>query len=222
MRGGNVISFRRFLARRRQRERELRNLYPPSGGWLEHYRRFLGASLDRLGDYLGLLKQKGTEMDDLEIIAPVGEPTFFMTRTLNAPRALVWKALSEPEHVVRWWGPHGHTNRVLEFDWRVGGRWKVESTMPDGEVIVFFGEYREIEKPEKVTQTFSFDQLPEGVHSVDTVVLEDHGDKTVYRASSIFPDIASRDGMMASGMEVGVREGFERLDAMLEEFKAHA
>jgi len=64
--------------------------------------------------------------------------------------------------------------------------------------------------------------LPEGAHSVDTVVLEDHGDKTVYRASSTFPDIASRDGMMASGMEVGVREGFERLDQMLEEFKAHA
>ena len=219
---GKVISFRRFLARRRQRERELRSLYPPSGGWLEHYRRFLGASLDRLGDYLGLLKQKGTEMDDLEIKAPVGEPILIMTRTLDAPRALVWKALSEPEHVVRWWGPHGHKNRVLEFDWRVGGKWKVETTTPEGDVIVFFGEYREINKPEKVTQTFSFDQLPQGVYSVDTVVLEDQGDKTVYRASSTFPDIASRDGMIASGMEVGVREGFERLDQMLEEFKAHA
>ena len=83
-----------------------------------------------------------------------------------------------------------------------------------------FDEYLEIVRPETVTQTFAFDALPPGVHSVDTVVLEDHGDKTVYRATSILPDIAARDGMMASGMDSGVREGFARLDAMLEEFKA--
>jgi uncharacterized protein YndB with AHSA1/START domain len=213
---GKVVSFRRFLARRRQRQ------LAALGSWIDDYRRLWAQSLDRLGDYLGLLKRKGTEMDDLKITAPVGEPIVIMTRTLNAPRALVWKALSEPEHVARWWGPHGHRNRVLAFDWRVGGKWRIESTMPDGEVIVFFGEYREIVKPEKVTQTFSFDQLPEGAHSVDTVMLEDHGDKTIYRATSTLPDIASRDGMMASGMEVGVREGFERLDQMLDEFKAHA
>ncbi len=160
-------------------------------------------------------------MDDLQIKAPVGEPFIVITRTLNAPRALVWKALSEPEHAARWWGPHGHKNRVLEWDWRVGGKWRIESTMPEG-VIVFFGEYREILEPEKVTQTFSFDQLPEGAHSIDSVVLEELGDRTVYRATSTLPDVASRDGMLASGMEVGVREGFERLDRMLEEFKADA
>lgn len=143
-----------------------------------------------------------------------------MTRTLNAPRKLVWKALSEPEHLVRWWGPHGHKNKVLEFDWRVGGKWKIETKTPEGQVIVFFGEYREIVAPQKVTQTFSFDGLPKGAHSVDTVILEDRGDKTIYRATSILPDIASRDAMMASGMDVGVREGFERLDAMLVEFQA--
>ena len=54
------------------------------------------------------------------------------------------------------------------------------------------------------------------------MTLEDHGDRTVYRAKSIAPDIAARDGMLASGMEVGVVQGFERLDAMLEEFKAGA
>lgn len=161
-------------------------------------------------------------MHDLKIEAPEDEPLIHMTRTFNAPRALVWKALSEPEHAVRWWGPHGHRNKVLNWDWRVGGEWKIESTMPDGSSIVFFGAYREIQKPEKVTQTFSFDQLPPGVHSIDTVVLEEHGDRTVYRATSIMPDIASRDGMLASGMEVGVVEGFERLDRMLEEFRASA
>jgi len=213
MSGRKVVPPEHFLSRRFGSVR---------AAWLTLSRRSWSMRLDRLTAYLKFLKEKGTPMDDLKFDVPVDEPVVIMTRTLNAPRALVWKALSEPEHVVAWWGPHGHKNRVLEFDWRVGGKWRIESTLPDGEVIVFFGEYREIHEPEKVTQTFSFDQLPEGAHSVDTVVLKDHGGKTVYRVTSTLPDIASRDGMLASGMETGVRQGFERLDQMLEEFKAHA
>jgi uncharacterized protein YndB with AHSA1/START domain len=159
-------------------------------------------------------------MSDLKYDVPADRPVLVMTRTLNAPRALVWKAISEPEHAVRWFGPHSHKNRVLKWDWRVGGEWSIESTMPDGQAIVFFGEYREIIKPQKVTQTFAFDGLPPGAHSIDTLELIEQGDKTIYHATSLMPDIASRDGMIASGMDTGVREGFERLDAMLEEFKA--
>lgn len=161
-------------------------------------------------------------MHDLKIEAPDGKPVIIMTRTFNAPRALVWKAISEPEHAVRWFGPHDHKNKVLKWDWRVGGEWSIESTPPDGQKIVFFGEYREIAKPEKVTQTFSFDQLPPGAHSIDTVELIEKDGKTIYKATSLMPDLESRDGMLASGMEVGVVEGFERLDAMLEEWKQAA
>jgi uncharacterized protein YndB with AHSA1/START domain len=159
-------------------------------------------------------------MSDLKYETPADKPILIMTRTFNAPRDLVWKAISEPEHASRWFGPHSHKNRVLKWDWRVGGEWSIESTTGDGQVIVFFGEYREINKPEKVTQTFSFDGLPPGAHSVDTVELIEQGDKTIYRGTSVMPDIESRDGMIASGMDVGVREGFARLDEMLEEFKS--
>ncbi len=193
----------------------------PGTAWKNTLRLFWSASLNRLSDYLTILA-KETEMDDLKIEAPVGQPFVTMTRTFDAPRALVWKALSEPEHAVRWWGPHGHKNRVLHWDWKVGGAWKIETTTGDGRVIVFFGDYLEIEKPVKVTQTFSFDQLPPGVHSVDTVELDEVGGKTVYRAYSTLPDVESRDAMIASGMDVGVREGFERLDQMLEDWKATA
>jgi uncharacterized protein YndB with AHSA1/START domain len=210
----NVIPFRRRTPERQPR------LVPSR--WAEAFRWFWSGTLDRLTFYLDVLKEKELTMSDLKIEAPASEPVITMTRTLNAPRALVWKALSEPEHVIAWWGPHGHSNRVLEFDFRVGGRWRIETRTSDGEVIVFFGEFLEIEKPVKVTQTFSFDQLPPGMHSVDSVTLEDHGETTVYRAHSTLPDLAARDGMLASGMEVGVREGFERLDAMLEDWKADA
>ncbi|HQZ13363.1 MAG TPA: SRPBCC domain-containing protein [Devosia sp.] len=159
-------------------------------------------------------------MHDLKITAPKDEPVIVMTRTFNAPRELVWKAISEPEHAVRWFGPHGHRNKVLKWDWKVGGEWSIETTIANGDRIVFFGDYREIEKPKKVTQTFSFDQLPPGVHSLDTLELIEKDGKTIYQATSRMPDFAARDGMLASGMETGVVEGFERLDAMLEDFKA--
>lgn len=195
------------------------HLFPrtPAAAW----RLLWNAALDRLTDYLPTMTQEETNMADLKITAPENSNTLYMTRTFNAPRALVWKALSEPEHAVRWWGPHGHTNKVLHWDWRVGGSWRIE-TVADGQTIVFFGDYLKIEKPTKVSQTFSFDQLPPGMHSVDTVELIEEGSKTIYKASSVFPDVASRDGMLASGMETGVVQGFERLDAMLEDWKVDA
>jgi uncharacterized protein YndB with AHSA1/START domain len=191
-------------------------------GWKSTLRLFWNASLNRLGDYL-IIMQKEIDMHDLKIDAPPGQPFMTMTRTFNAPRALVWKALSEPEHAIRWWGPHSHKNRVLAWDWKVGGKWSIESIIGDGvSKIVFFGDYLEIEKPSKVTQTFSFDQLPPGAHSVDAVTLTEKDGKTIYHLLSTLPDVESRDGMLASGMEVGVVQGFERLDAMLEEWKVSA
>ena len=185
-------------------------------------RRLLSQRLDRLTAYLEQMKKGETEMHDLKIVAPAGEPIIVMTRSFKAPRELVWKALSEPEHLVRWWGPHSHKNEVLEFDWRAGGTWRIKSTMPDGNAITFFGDYIEIGKPNTVTQTFSFDGVPDGAHSVDTVVLEQIGERTLYIGVSRLPNVEARDGMVASGMEVGMVEGFERLDKILEEFKVTA
>ena len=186
------------------------------------YRLLWNQSLDRLTAYLPIMQTERKMPHDLKIDAPVGKPFLTMTRTFNAPRTLVWKALSEPEHAIRWWGPHGHKNRVLAWDWRVGGGYKIESIIGDGSKIVFFGDYLEIEAPKKVSQTFSFDQLPPGVHSVDTVTLEEQNGKTIYTNVSTLPDVESRDAMIASGMEHGVVEGFERLDQMLEDWKVTA
>ena len=70
-----------------------------------------------------------------------------------------------------------------------------------------------------ITQTFAFEGLPPGEYSLDTVILTEIGDRTLYAAVSVLPDVAARDGMIASGMETGGVEGFERLDGMLEAFK---
>lgn len=189
--------------------------------WQGRWRLFWKRSLDRLDDYARMMREE-TRMSDLKIEAVPGEPVLLMTRSFAAPRALLWKAMSEPEHLARWFGPHDHVNEVLEFDFRLGGKWRIRSTMRGNEQVTFFGEFCEIDEPRLLTQTFAFDGLPEGTYSVDSVELIELGGRTLYRARSVFPDIASRDGMLQSGMETGVVEGFERLDAMLEAFKAEA
>ncbi len=209
-----IISFGAYRARLRRRS---------SWTWhLEHHRWFWGTSLERLTAYIETLKQEidMTDKKDLKIEAPAGEPHMVLTRTFDAPRSLVWRALSQPEHVIRWWGPHNHANKVLRFDWRVGGGWRIQSSMPDGTIIVFHGEYREIEPEWKTVQTFAVEGMYDGQYSVETLTLEEIDGKTVYKVVSVLPDVASRDGMLQSGMEVGVVQGFERLDAILVELKA--
>jgi len=210
---GKVVPPERFLSRRFGSVR---------AAWLNLGRQSWSRRLERLTAYLKILRESETRMADIKFVAPPGEPIMIMTRSLNAPRALVWKALSEPEHIVHWWGPHGHKNRVVQFDWRVGGKWKVETTTADGQVIIFHGEYRDIAGPETVTQTFAVEGMYDGQYSVDTVTLHELDGNTIYVGVSRLPDAESRDAMMASGMETGVVEGFERLDQMLEEFKATA
>lgn len=205
-----VVPPERFLSRRFGSVR---------AAWLTLSRRSWLRRLDRLTAYLKIMRKRETEMNDLKLVAPRGEPIMIMTRSFNAPRTLLWKALSEPEHVIRWWGPHSHKNRVLQFDWKVGGKWKFETTTADGQVIIFHGEYRDIAGPETVTQTFAVEGMYDGQFSVDTVTLRELDGKTIYVGVSRLPDAESRDAMMASGMESGVVEGFERLDQMLEEFK---
>lgn len=212
-----IISFGAFRAR-------LRSGRLP-GFSIDSYRRFWGERLDRLADYINDLITKEREMTDkkdLKIDAPAGERHIVLTRTFNAPRSLVWRAMSQPEHIIRWWGPHSHANKVLHFDWRVGGSWRIQSSMADGTIIIFHGEYREIEPEWKTVQTFAVEGMYDGAYSVENLTLEEVDGKTIYKVVSVLPDVAARDGMMASGMEIGVVQGFERLDAILEEFKAEA
>ncbi|MDB5528651.1 MAG: putative glutathione S-transferase-related transrane protein [Devosia sp.] len=161
-------------------------------------------------------------MDDLKITSGNTVPTVTITRTFNAPRALVWKAMSQPEHIIRWFGPNRHTNRVIHFDWRIGGSWKIETTTPEGQVILFHGNYLEIVPPERTVQTFGVEGMFDGKMATETLTLKEAGDRTIYSVTSRFDTVEERDGMLASGMEYGVREGFKRLDQILEEFKAKA
>ena len=108
------------------------------------------------------------------------------------------------------------------FDFRVGGRWQIRTDIPNGPTVVFQGEFREIVAPEKIVRTFGMEGMWEGRYAVETVMLIADGPRTIYRATSRFASRADFEGMIASGMEKGMNEGFERLDELLAELSRHA
>lgn len=147
-------------------------------------------------------------------------PTIRITRDFAAPRDLVFRAWTEPELVARWLGPRSITNRIDTWDLRTGGSWRYAS-LRGGEVIAsFFGSFHEIRDGERIVQTFTYEGVPDGV-CLETVTFEDLGDgRTRTVTLSLIDTLEARDAMLASGMEVGVVEGYEKIDEILAESRA--
>lgn len=134
---------------------------------------------------------------------------FVMERVFDAPRALVWKALTEPERVARWWSP---TMTVEEMDVRQGGRWRWIAHNPDGEDAPFKGEYLEVVPPERLVFTEFYDVEPFNAEpAVTTMLLEDLGGRTKLTSRSRFPSIESLEGALATGMVGGAIQSWDRL-----------
>ncbi len=139
-----------------------------------------------------------------------------ITRVFDAPREAVFKAMTEPTLIPRWWGPREYPTTVEQMDVRPGGRWRFLSRMPDGTDIAFYGEYREVQVPERIVQTFEFSGAP-GHVSVETAELVARGDTTELIVRSLFASQEDRDAMIQSGMESGLRETHERFAELLGE-----
>jgi uncharacterized protein YndB with AHSA1/START domain len=135
-----------------------------------------------------------------------------LKRDFDAPRELVFTALSKPEHLQHWWGQKGSTMAVCEMDFRPGGTWRFVERDVNGADWGFRGEVREIDPPSRVVQTFEFEGMP-GHISVETMVLDDLEGKTRMTVTSVFDSKEDRDGMLQSGMEKGAAESYDRLEA---------
>jgi uncharacterized protein YndB with AHSA1/START domain len=142
-----------------------------------------------------------------------------MTRLFDAPRRLVFEAMTKPEHVKRWWGQlgEGYSVPVCEIDLRPGGAWRFVNRHPHGEVA-FYGEYREITPPSKLVFTEIFEQYPDTV-SVVTTVFTEEGSKTRMTATVRYPSLEVRDIVLASGMEKGAALSYDRLDDLVRELQ---
>jgi uncharacterized protein YndB with AHSA1/START domain len=141
-----------------------------------------------------------------------------MTRVFDAPRELVYEAMSRPELIRRWlFGPPGWEMTVCEDDLRVGGTFRWAWRGPDGAEMAMHGVYREVNPPERVVRTEAFDfgcpsQMGE---QVATLALTEQGGRTLLTLTVLYPSKEARDGAIASGMEKGVAAGYDRLDEML-------
>ena len=137
-----------------------------------------------------------------------------ITREFDGPRDLVFKAMTDPDLIPRWWGPRGYTTTVDKMDVRPGGSWRYVVREPDGRESAFRGEYREIVAPERVVQTFEWEPMA-GHISVDTATFTEHDGRTLVTTRSLFSSKEDRDGMVQSGMEKGLRETHDRFSELL-------
>lgn len=142
-----------------------------------------------------------------------------MTRLFDAPRALVFEAMTKPEHVRRWWGilDDKHSVTVCEIDLRPGGAWKFVGRGPQGDVT-FYGVYREIDAPERCVFTEIYAPFPD-VESVVTSLLTEENGKTRLTVTAAYPTIEVRDMVLSTGMERGAAISYDRLEDVVIELQ---
>jgi uncharacterized protein YndB with AHSA1/START domain len=166
------------------------------------------------------MKNTGT----LRVTTP-GDREIVITRVLDAPRHLVWDALSKPELIRRWLlGPPGWTMELCDNDQRVGGTFRHVWRGPDGQEMAMHGVYREVVPPERVSRTESFDFGCDGQagEQLGTLVLTEQAGTTLMTITVLFPSKEARDATIASGMEHGVAASYDRLEALLASSPAQA
>jgi uncharacterized protein YndB with AHSA1/START domain len=146
-----------------------------------------------------------------------GKQELSITREFDAPRDLVYKAHIDPDLYVQWLGPRGYEMILETFEPHSGGRYRYIHKDTDGSEYGFHGVFHEMSE-DLMIQTFEFEGLPERGHVVlDTMRLDElPGGRTRVTIQSVYQSVSDRDGMVQSGMERGVNEGYERLDELLE------
>lgn len=142
-----------------------------------------------------------------------------LTRLFDAPRHLVFEAMTRPEHVRQWWGRlgDGYSVPVCEIDLRPGGAWRFVNRHPKGEAA-FYGEYREIAPPDRLVFTEIFAEFPDSV-SVVTAEYTDEGGKTRLTATVRYPSQEVRNMVLGSGMAKGAGISYDRLEDLLAELQ---
>lgn len=150
------------------------------------------------------------------VTAEPNKQELFITREFDAPRDLVFRAHTDPELYVQWVGPKDLTMTIQKFDMQDGGSYQYTHER-DGHKYRFFGVSHEVHAPERIVGTFEFDGLPERGHVImgKTTFEELPEGRSRVVHQSVFFSVADRDGMVQSGMERGVTEGYEKLDDLL-------
>ena len=155
-----------------------------------------------------------TRTHETQIISDPDVPLVRIIREFDAPPAKVFRAHTDPGLVAQWTGPRSLEMRIEHYDCRTGGSYRYVMTR-DGDEFGFHGCFHEVRPAEVIVQTFTFEGQPDSV-ALERMVFEDLGDgRTRLTGTSLVDSFEGRDAFLASGMEQGVREGYERLDELL-------
>ena len=151
----------------------------------------------------------------LNLIAPVDTLAMDFTRDFDAPASVLFRAHADPEIVKQWLGPRGYEISIERWDFRTGGGYRYLHRGPDGDEYWFNGVFHRVREDELIIQTFEFEGAPDMVN-IEYMWFEDlGGGRSQLRGRSICPNTEARDGLLSSGMEGGMTEGYERLDELL-------
>ena len=155
---------------------------------------------------------KTTTPSDREIV---------LTRLFDAPRRLVFDAMTKPEHVRRWWGilDDKHSVPVCEIDLRPGGAWRFVGRGPEGDFPAFYGTYREVAPPDRLVFTEFFEPFPD-VGSLVTTVFTEEGGKTRMTVTCLYPSLDVRDMVLSTGMSKGAGLSYDRLEDLVRELQS--
>ena len=153
--------------------------------------------------------------DSFKVTTP-SEKEICLTRLFDAPRHLVFDAMSKPEHVKQWYGCSIMTLPICEIDLRVGGAYRYVMRDPGGVNHTMQGVYRDITPPARLVYTERY--VTEGFTSNDalvTVLFAEHDGMTTLTSTILHQSKADRDGHLGTGMESGAAETLDRLAALL-------
>jgi uncharacterized protein YndB with AHSA1/START domain len=156
-------------------------------------------------------------MHTLKISTPT-DREIAMTRVFDAPRQLVWDAMTRPDLLKRWmFGPEGWAMTVCDSETRVGGAIHCAWSGPAGEAMSVRGVYREVVPPKRMvrTESFEFGCESQAGEQLATLVLTEEAERTYLTLTILYPSKEARDATLASGMEHGVAAGYDRLEAIL-------
>ena len=187
--------------------------------WIDRYRLVAEDRFRRLDTLLDTLKdaemkdaeQKG--LDPTTITAAPGLPFVDTTREFDAPIAAVFRAHTDRDLYAQWLGPREAALKITEFDATTGGRWAYGGGA-GAEAWGFHGFFHAVQPNALIIQTFEFSGAPNAV-GIGITTFEEVNGKTRLSAHEVYPTVEVRDMALASGMEYGVIEGYERLDEIL-------
>lgn len=139
--------------------------------------------------------------------------TLTIKKTFDVPVKLVWEAWTRPEHIAKWWGPQGMKTKIVEHDFRVGGKWKYTMAMPDGSAFIGEGIYSLIVSLQRVFSSANFIPMTEGVEI--QAIFEAKGNKTEFTFNVVHPTEEYRDQQEKMGFYNGWGSTFTRLESFV-------